>query len=198
MNFMRGDDTDKQLVSVLFHEFVMCEEAFDRFALFAGMNIMGSSSSEVKLNSYNAYSNFIVRLYEFYVGCFKREHKCTNNIDHAKLDALFTAEVEKLMRNRRDAIVKGYAPSWENDISHYQVPVPPDFGTQLRRIRNNTSHADYRRAAGDGVDLMGFYQKNHKFVYLLFDTAKFTWSGKTHKSFEISHVEKFDFRVGAK
>lgn len=196
LQFEYGDETDKNLVNVLFHEFVMCEAAFEKFAFFAGANIMGNRDSNIKLNSYNAYSEFLSKLYEFYVGCFKREFLNTGRIEHQKLDALFTAEAEKLMRNRRVAIEKGYAPDWENDISYYQESVPTDFGQDFRSVRNNTSHADYRRADGDRPRLMDFYRKYHKFVYLLFASASFAWSGKTHTKHELAHVEDFDFSSG--
>jgi len=193
LKFEIGDDVDKKLVNVLFHEFIKCENAFDQFVLFAGNNIMGDKESSIKLSSYNAYSEFITKLYEFYSGCFKREFKNTKNIDHEKLDSLLTEEVEKILRNKRNAIEKGYAPDWENDISYYQVEVPTEFGKDFRDVRNNTSHVDYRRAGGDRIDLMAFYKKHHKFVHLLYYTALFAWSGKTHKDHKIEHVESFDF-----
>lgn len=196
MKFEYGDDVDKSLVSVLFHEFVMCEKAFEKFVFFAGTNIMGNTATDIKLNSYNAYSEFLSRLYEFYVGCFKRDSKDTRKIEHQKLDVLFTAEAEKLMRNRRIAIEKGYAPDWENDISYYQKTVAVEFGQDFRDLRNNTSHADYRRAGGDRIGLMDFYNNYHKFVYLLFVSASLAWSGKTHSEHVIKHVEDFDFTVG--
>lgn len=195
MKFEIGDDTDKKLVNVLFHEYVMCEKAFDKFVHFAGSNIMGNTDSNVKLNSYNAYSEFLSKLYEFYVGCFKRKNRDTKNIAHDTLDALFTSEAEKLMRNRRIAIEKGYAPEWDNHISYYEEAVPTDFGKDFRDVRNNTSHTDYRRAGGNRIGLMDFYKKHHKFVYLLYYSALFAWSEKNHHTHKIDHVEAFDFSV---
>ncbi|MFV8834748.1 hypothetical protein ACNSTU_07245 [Aquisalimonas sp. APHAB1-3] len=193
MKFEIGDDVDKKLVSVLFHEFLMCEEAFEKFVLFAGNNIMGSSESNIKLKSYNSYSEFLSRLYEFYVGCFKREYRNTENIDHEALDSLFTSEAEKLIRKRRIEIEKGYAPDWENYISYYQESVPSQFGKDFRDVRNNTLHTDYRRAGGHRIGLMEFYKKYHKFVHLLYYSALLAWSEKTHKEQKIQHVEEFDF-----
>lgn len=197
MKFEIGDETDKKLVNVLFHEFVMCEKAFDKFVLFAGSNILGNTDSNVKLNSYNAYSEFLSKLYEFYVGCFKRENRDTKNIDHETLDSLFTSEAEKLMRNRRNMIEKGYAPEWENHISYYQETVPSDFGKDFRDVRNNTSHTDYRRAGGNRIGLMGFYRKHHKYVHLLYYSALFAWSGNTHQNHKLEHIEEFDFSAGS-
>lgn len=174
----------------------MCEKAFDKFVHFAGSNIMGNTDSTVKLNSYNAYSEFLSKLYEFYVGCFRRENRDTQNIGHETLDSLFTSEAEKLMRNRRNAIEKGYASEWENHISYYQEAVPTDFGKDFRDVRNNTSHTDYRRAGGNRIGLMDFYKKHHKFVHLLYYSALFAWSGKTHPNHKIEHVEAFDFLTG--
>lgn len=193
LKFEIGDDVDKKLVNVLFHDFIKCENAFDQFFSYAGDNIMGNKDSSIKLNSYNAYSEFIAKLYEFYAGCFKREFKSTKNIEHEKLDFLMAEEVEKLLRNKRNAIMKGYAPDWESDITYYQVEVPNAFGKDFRDVRNNTSHVDYRRAGGNRIELMDFYKKYHKFVYLLYYSALFAWSGKTHKDHKIEHVESFDF-----
>ena len=196
MKFEIGDEVDGKLVSVLFHEFVTCEKAFEEFALFASNNIMGNTDSILKLNSYNAYSEFVSSLYEFYVGCFKRGYRDTKNIGYERLDSLFILELEKLMRNRSNAIEKGHAADWENHISYFHEAVPENFGKEFRDVRNNISHTDYRRAGGDRIGLMAFYKRYHKFVHLLYDSALFAWSGKLHKHHKIQHVEEFDFSVG--
>jgi hypothetical protein len=196
LKFEIGDETDRYFVDVLSHDFAMCEEAFDKFVLFAGSNIMGNTDSNVKLNSYNAYSGFITKLYEFYVGCFKRDRRDTKSISYETLDSLFTLEAEKLMKNRRNAIKKGYAPEYENHISYYQEAVPTDFGKDFRDVRNNTSHTDYRRAGGNRIGLMDFYRKHHKYVYLLYYSALFAWSRRTHQNHKIEHIEEFDFFGG--
>jgi len=82
---------------------------------------------------------------------------------------MFNGEVRKLLENRVDAIKGGYAPSWENHISVYQVEVPAEFGAQFRKIRNRTVHASTKRSSpGNDSSLGQFYEKYHGFVYLLY------------------------------
>lgn len=196
MQFQEGDATYNDLREVVFHEFILCEGAFDEFARFAGLNIMGASDSATKLRSYNAYSQFLVHLYEFYVGCFKLDRGDTRSICFTEMDGLLVFEAEKSMKRRRHAIIHGYAPEWENDASYYDVAVPADFGRRFCEVRNRTAHADIKRNSESELGLMGFYRDYHRFAHLLFADARWLWSGRNHKSQTISHVESFDFNDG--
>ncbi|MBF4448035.1 hypothetical protein ERJ76_20605, partial [Vibrio anguillarum] len=95
----RGSESAQQFVDAMYHEFTLCEKAFEEFFLLAESNILGKDDYETLEALYKNYAAFLTHLYEFYVACFKREQGSTENIHYSKLDSLFTFEVRKLMRN---------------------------------------------------------------------------------------------------
>lgn len=192
MNFDIGDATDQALCATLVHEFGRCRESFREFTVYAGRNVMGEKSPTLLVRSHDAYGDFLRHLYEFYVGCFKRDRRNDREIRHEQLDLLFRAEVEKMLKARRNAIVGGYAPKWENDIAVYETAVPLDFGLRWRRIRNAHSHASTKRAASDAsTSLKIFFKDCHLFVYLLFESAQFMW-GRTNGQTDLGAIQRFD------
>lgn len=196
--FKTGDDTDKALHITLAHEFLLCKESFDRFIYFSSMNILGKRDKFTIIRSHDAYSRFLSHLYEFYVGCIQKERCDTGKIPHGDLDKLFNAEVTRILYSKVHAIENGYAPSWENHISVYQVDVPDDFGTQFRRIRNRTSHVSIKRAEPSSeLSLVEFHKKYHKFVYLLFAMPLWSWSAENIEKEDWMSIEDFDLSVKA-
>jgi hypothetical protein len=191
-----GSDEYQLFVDVMYHEFTMCEQAFDEFFMLAEVNIHGNNDYKVREKLYKSYAKFIEHLYEFYVACFKKHRKSTDNIHYKTLDKLFTAEVEKLMINMCSLIENDKAPSWVNHIRYYQEPVPQDFGEKFRAVRNNSSHVDLRRVAGgDRPTLKEFMDKYHKFLFFLYDSARFLWSSKREEPYEVNHIKEFDLFV---
>lgn len=193
MKFEIGDAIDAALCKTLAHEMLLCNESFQRFNFLASMNILGSRTKIVKINTHDAYASFLLHLYEFYQGCFQRDRRTTqvNNTDK-----LFDAEVEKLLQNRRDAITKGYAPDGENPISYYQVDVPKNFGEMFRKIRNRTAHSLVKRSTpGGDITLLNFYQNYHKFIYLLYVSGKSHWTAKNIELTDWGAIEDFDLFV---
>ncbi len=193
MQLIRGSDEYKKFRDAMYHEFTLSEQAFDEFFMLAGANIHGQNDYETLGKLYNSYSKFITHLYEFYVSCFKHDRGETDNISHTDLDALFTSEVEKLMRNMCSLIENGKAPSWVNDLSYYQESVPQDFGQKLRGVRNNTAHVDYRRTGGGNrPSLKEFMDSYHKFLFFLYDSSRYLWSAKRDQPYEVDHIREFD------
>ncbi|KAA3649276.1 MAG: hypothetical protein DWQ11_19885 [Proteobacteria bacterium] len=196
MKFDIGDETDQALTTTLIHELVLCKDSFERFAALAKMNIMGRRDKAIKIKCHDAYASFLHHLYEFYVGCIKRDLRNTDNLHNDILDKIFNREVTKLLKNRVDAIQGGYAPSWENHISVYQVEVPTEFGAQFRRIRNRTAHASIKRSVpGNELPLGQFYEKYHGFVYLLYYSAQWLWTVKDIEAHDWKSIEDFDLAV---
>jgi hypothetical protein len=197
VKLVRGTDEYQKFIDSMFHEFTLCEQAFNEFFLLAGENIHGRNDYQTLEKLYRVYSKFIEHLYEFYVACFKRNRGNTQNIQHDVLDHLLTAEVEKLMRNMCSLIENNKAPSWVNDISYYQETVPPEFGKMFRFVRNNASHVDHRRAGGsERPTLKEFMDKYHKFLFFLYDSSRFLWSGKRESPYEVKHIKEFDLSIG--
>jgi hypothetical protein len=196
MKFEIGDEIDQALTTTLVHELVLCKDSFERFAALAKMNIMGRRDKATKIKCHDAYASFLHHLYEFYVGCIKRDFRSTETVQSKVLDHIFHREVVKLLKNRVDAIIGGYAPSWENHISVYQVEVPAEFGTHFRKIRNRTAHASTRRSLpGDELSLGQFYEKYHGFVYLLYYSAQWLWTVKDIEAHDWKSIEEFDLTV---
>ncbi len=193
MKIERGSESAQQFVDAMYHEFTLCEKAFEEFFLLAESNILGKDDYETLEALYKNYAAFLTHLYEFYVACFKREQGSTENIHYSKLDSLFTFEVRKLMRNMCNQIEKGRAPSWVNDISYYQDVVPDDFGQKFRDVRNNSSHVDIRRVSGGNrPTLKEFMDNYHKFVFFLYDSARSLWSSKREVPYKVSHIKEFN------
>lgn len=192
MKFEIGDLTDSALTTTAVHEMALCQQAFDRFVYFSGLNILGEDAKSVKVQSYNAYSEFLHHLYEFYVACFKRDRRSTAKIPYGDLDALLNLEVEKLLRNRRQAIEQGYAPSWENHISVYQVEVPQNFGTDFRKLRNRAAHADPSRAVPGELSLGAFFTECHRFIVLLYQSGLAFWTVKDVEKYNWRAIEEFN------
>lgn len=196
MKFEIGDETDRALTTTLVHELVLCKESFERFAHLARINIMGRRDKSTKIKCHDAYASFLHHLYEFYVGCLKRDRRNTKDIESEALDKIFNNEVRKLLKNRIDAVEQGYAPSWENHISVYQVEVHNEFGTQFRRIRNRTAHASTKRSVpGEDLSLAQFYERYHQFVYLLYYSGQWLWTVKDIEAHDWKAIEEFDLAI---
>lgn len=145
-----ADDWD-HLQRVLVHEFFKCDQAFLDFADFSAVNFGGRTDKRLLLAMFDAYARFPHHLYEFYLGNIKRERGRLGTVPHEECDRILQAEAEKLMRIRRERILTGDAPRWENHVSYYESPVPSDFACDFRQARNRVAHADYRRAGAAGA-----------------------------------------------
>jgi hypothetical protein len=190
MKFNIGDNIDNTLATVLLHEFNLCKDSFEQFSYFAGLNILGEQDKITKIRCHDAYSRFLNHLYEFYVGCIKRDQNNFKRLDYQLLDKIFNVEVRKLLLNKIHAIENGYAPSWESHISVYQVEVPEDFGEQFRSIRNRTAHVSIKRANPD-LSLADFYNQYHSFVCLLYNAAQWLWITEDIEKHEWKAIEEF-------
>ncbi|MBP9886013.1 MAG: hypothetical protein KBF93_06935 [Leptospiraceae bacterium] len=157
-SFNAGDETDKQLVIAISHQFLRAESAFARFINYMSsyppldkvleleVNRIFIPERQWQVDVYNAYADFIHHLYEYMIGCFKRGVNSLDDIDHKRSDILIVREAEKY-RNQclvriRENKDKEYGL---NDISYYIDPVPEDFGMAFRNARNMNAHADIRR-----------------------------------------------------
>jgi hypothetical protein len=111
------------------------------------------------------------------------------------VDDILNAEVEKLLRLRRERILRGDAPPYENHISYYEVPVPREFGAMFRTARNIRSHALAKRSE---FDLADFYLKYHRFAYILFHEPAWLWDSDYFPEHEWLAVERFAKAVARK
>jgi hypothetical protein len=178
------------------HEFFLCKQSFEQFTHLAKLQIVGHRDKSIKISCHDAYANFLHHLFEFHVGCLKRDLRDTRDIASETLDKVFNNEVRKALKARTEAIEQGIAPAWENHISTYQVDVPPEFGTQFRRIRNRTAHAGTKRSVpGTDLSLAKFYELYHLFVYLLYYSGQWLWTVKDIEAHDWKAIEEFDLAV---
>ena len=170
------------LTTALLHEILRCRDAYEAFAYHAGRLILGGKDKRLAYSAYNAYSYFLLQLFEFYSAIIETEIELPAGKKQRadRIDQILTEEAQRALNRRIHAIEGGYAPSWENDISYYQEPVPNSFGSDLRKHRNKTAgHASKDRITG--YSLSQFYRRYHRIVMVLFYENHFTW---------LSHAEK--------
>ncbi|URJ58877.3 MULTISPECIES: hypothetical protein [Paenibacillus] len=195
MRFQIGDETDRHLVSVIVHEFSRCELAFDQFIKLRGIKHKGDLvfDNKIDLMTYNAYSLFIQHLYEYFKGCVTRSRENTGNISFEVIDSLMNREVNKILKNWRDAIDNNYAPKWANDRSYYEDVCPENFGRDFRNIRNNVAHVDFRRInGGSRITLTQFYKDYHKYAILLFYNGRDYWSISDYGDLDFGDITSFN------
>jgi hypothetical protein len=203
MKFKVGDSTDSEHCIALKHEFLRCEDAFKDFETYGTMMVMraqaeaqgtaASTAEETRLiayKTYNAYSRFIHHLYEFMVGATAREKGNTAQMEVVDRDRYITSHAQRILTGRRQAILNGTAPVWENHISAFPEKVPANFAEQFRKIRNKVSgHVTHERST---VSLSEFYDDFHKYVYMLYHNCRGHWSILRDKDFpDLSEITKF-------
>ena len=207
MKFKCGDATDSAHSNALKHEFLRCEDAFKDFETYATMMIMRAqaeaqgaappTAEETRLiayKTYNAYSRFIHHLYEFMLGAVARDKGDTAQMEAAVKDSYIMSHAQRILSNRRQAILNGTAPSWENHISAFPEKVPAEFAEQFRRMRNKVSgHVTHERST---ISLSDFYDEYHKYVYMLYHKCREHWSILRDKEFpDLNEITKFSVLI---
>lgn len=152
----------KALTTTLAHEFKRCKSAFRIYIILHQRLLSGSNDVDIKIECYNAYVDFVAHLYEFYLGHIKHDSRYPSEPTAEQIDAAMYTEATRLMNIRRDRILNGNAPSWENHISVYELEIPEEFGQSFRKVRNLRSHVNSQRV---DFDLGEFYKKFHRFLF---------------------------------
>jgi len=177
--FTAGDATDSALCIAIHHEFLRCDEAFKEFASSAETMIMQGSDRRLSYKTYNAYARFVHHLYEFAMGAVQRDLSETDPLKHPThkphemADKYINGIVQRILTNKREAILSGNAEPWENHISAYPEKIPDGFAQDFRRLRNTASgHVKHQRTH---LSMSKFYEENHKFLYLLYTNSLRMW-----------------------
>lgn len=207
MKFKPGDATDTAHCTALKHEFLRCEDAFTDFETYGKLMIMraqaearGASpapADETRLiayKTYNAYARFIHHLYEFMLGAVARDRGDTAPLEASVKDNYIGGHVQRILTGRRQAILNGTAPAWENHTSAFPEKVPAEFAEQFRKMRNKVSgHVTHERAA---IDLSDFYDRYHMYVHMLYQNCRGHWSLLRDKDFpDLSAITKFSVLI---
>ena len=145
--------------------------------------------------TYNCYVRFIQHLYEFYLGAAARD---SLDIDKLKLsgvaaDNYIHSYAARALKKRRDAILDGTAPSWENHISAFPEEIPAEFPAEFRHIRNWASvHNSVKRAKRN---LTEFYDKYHSIVHIMYFEAR-SWWGRMSGDFpDLDEITSFSLII---
>src|ERR1700680_343142 len=179
MKFQIGDATDMRLCVALKHEFLRCDDAFNDFFELSAKAMMGESP-RAAYKTYNAYARFVQYLYEFMLGAVARERLDTKRLEYRVADRYIAGHAQRILTNRRKAILDGTAPSWENHVSYYPERIPERFAEDFRNARNFASvHVTSKRS---DLSLTSFYHQNHKYLHMLYCDVK-SWWGRQDEAF---------------
>jgi len=177
-----GTESDSDHCKAITHEYYKCRDAFEQFRIVAEKIILTGQNKEISYRAYSSYSYFIHHLYEFLMACHARDAgntSITNKRGQEKteyLDSLILDDSYRVVNARIDRIRQGNAPSWENNISHYEglLPIPAELPTDFRVYRNKVSgHASFERISE--LNLTKFYSKYHQYLYLLYKDVGESW-----------------------
>lgn len=191
-------EIDRQHCAALVHEYHRCKDAFDAFAALAEGIILRGASRHDAYRAYNAYSDFILHLYEFLVAAHARDLGVTEitvpkpQKKHELIDRLIQSTTARMVQRKIDSIERCIAPEWENHISVYQkmLPVPQDFAQKFRRIRNKIGgHVSYERIKN--IDLTRYYEENHGYLYLLYRECGDFWSRRGEEFPDLEIITDF-------
>lgn len=194
MSFRIGDETDRQLCNSIMHEFSRCEIAFMQFLDLQGEYILQNvGTNEHSLMTYNSYALFIQHLYEFFVGCKRRDLKKLGHLDHEIIDSYLNSEVDRILCNWVFMIDKNIAPTWSNCRDYYVDTCPVNFGRDFRQVRNSVAHTDPRRIKSNRRILLSeFFTQYHKYVMLLYYSGRDWWSIRSIDDIDLGDVTNFN------
>jgi hypothetical protein len=203
MKFDPSSSIDAMHCLAIKHEYLRCRDAFELFRVIATGIVLSGHSRETAYRAYNAYSGFILHLYEFLIALHARDYGDTEVVSSKSartkgkerkdiLDALVNEDAERVVQSRIDRINRGSAPSHENDIHYYTrlLPVPAGFAESFRRMRNKVGgHVTYERL--EAIDLTGFYQANHPYLHLLYRDLGDYWGRHCEEIPDLANVTDF-------
>ncbi|MFM0184167.1 hypothetical protein PQR25_00105 [Paraburkholderia nemoris] len=191
--FKPGDAMDLALCAALKHEYLRCSDAFEEFRHVAEKMIMEGENRRIAFRTYNAYARFIRHLYEFLLAATQRDRNDTAQLDHELADKYVHSIAQRVLSKRREAILNGTAPTWENHISAFPEQVPQDFASRFRRVRNTAlGHAKPERHR---LSLTTFYHEFHKFLYMIYVDSMWMW-GRVDDDFpDLGEITAFSVMI---
>jgi hypothetical protein len=206
MKFKPGDALDTAHCAALKHEFLRCEDAFKDFETYGTLMVMKAQaegegrtqalpeeSRLIAYKTYNAYARFIHHLYEFMLGAVQRDRGSTAELKGEIASRYIQGHAQWVLSGRRQAILNGTAPGWENHISYYPEKAPPEFATKFRQLRNKISaHVTHERAS---IDLTDFYENYHKYVHMLYWNCLGHWGLRDKEFPDLREITRFSVLI---
>jgi hypothetical protein len=194
-----NDKSDKAFRTVLAHELKRAKDSFEEYIkTIIASNLAAKDNKELAIKRYELYTDFVAHLYEFYKGCAVLNSRLPKKVEYEELDSILTKEAELHLHLMIQRIDKGYAPSWVNDRSYYEVKVPEEFGKHWRFIRNRRNHPSDKRYTGEDITLSDFHEKYHRFIYMLYDYPLWAWTIKDIELYDWGDIERFNSITGKK
>jgi hypothetical protein len=177
MKFKSGDAIDTALASALKHEFLRCADAFEDFAASAKIMIIQGENRRIAFRTYNAYGRFIHHLYELFLGAAARDRGDDAPLSAKMAEQYISGYAQRALTDRREAILNGTA----------------DFAREFRRFRNIVSgHVSGERIS---LNLGDFYDRNHKFLGILFRHAGSHWGAVGDDFPDLKEITAFTVMV---
>ncbi|MGJ4972897.1 hypothetical protein ACQR1N_31005 [Bradyrhizobium sp. HKCCYLRH1073] len=193
MKFSIGDATDRALCIALKHEFLRCDEAFAQFASAGEALIMQGQDRRRAYKAYDAYARFIHHLYEFALCAIARDRQDISPLQAIDADRYVASYLQRSLQKRRDAILDGTAPAWENHISAFPESIPPSLATEFRRARNIAlAHAGIKRPK---LDLSDFYDRCHNFLHIFYKDAQGWWGRESDEFPDLEEITAFSLMI---
>ena len=76
---------------------------------------------------------------------------------------------------------------------YYPEKAPPEFATKFRQLRNKISaHVTHERSS---IDLTGFYEKYHKYVYMLYWNCLGHWGLRDKEFPNLNEITRFSVLI---
>lgn len=197
MKFEFSTATDKNLCEGLNHEFLRCHDSFKEFEVFATLTVTKGPDKRLSYLAYNAYARFLHHLYEFMLAAYCRERVDTKATSKKGsfmyTDGYIEHHAQRVLTNKREGILNGTAPAWENSLSAYPEKIPQDFGSTLRRMRNSLSgHVDPERPL---KNLSAYFRDHHGFLYLLYRDCMYQWGPKDGEFPNLQEITEFSIQL---
>lgn len=200
INMSISRNKKESLKIALTHEFYRCTDSYISFRYHLG-NPSNKEDKRHKILCFNAYSDFLSHLYEFYVISIKRSKVFQESSrdksffsvfrrKENKTNKILTEEIKKLFKNRKNRILNGYKDDLNLPIDFYDQVIPANFGLNLSKIRNWRNHVDSRRASGKQISLSEFYQKYGNLVAILFHETRWLWQ-INENNFDWQEIDSF-------
>lgn len=174
-----------KLTAALLHEYARCEDAFTYFEFSYLTWRKDADQRRASLRCYNAYSYFILHLYEFWVGCIERDRRSSKPTKILQRDQILDCELEKIKRFTAgpDAWKRGL----DGEFSGESCVI--GFGREFRKARNIAiSHVGDQRIT---FSLAEFFSNHHQSILILYEYPRWLWSMSCKDFPDIENVTDF-------
>lgn len=210
MRFQAGSEIDRQHCLAIRHEYLRCKDSFDRFeAVLEELERFGHTR-EIAHRAYNAYSAFILHLYELMLSALARDFGNTavlskNNRGKVAvhregkeeeialsdaIDLVMNSATERAVTQRLDRARLAGASAEDIEFLTELLPVPEGFSKKFRTMRNKVAgHVTYERI--QQIDLSTFYHLYDNYLYVLYLSLSETWGRETEEFPDFERVTEF-------